>query len=589
MGMILSIALLGLASLIASGVLFRHQRVLTYLAAAGALFEGQWLLLTLLDRTVLLSVSSARVYVLGAFLLLVIWIFFRQGWSWPYFSGTGSGRRDVVAMVVLLVVLPGAWLVLSHNGWQGDQWITHGFYNGDTATFISLVQRSLTTDSLVDTNPFAGGGALEYPTLLHAGVAGLLGSLGLELNWLFFLPAMTLIQIFLTVPLFFLLWDVVFPEFNERWKLWFGVKSRLVVLAGQGLIVLFVLALSWDNYIYPQSHFFLTGLFLLQVALLARDRVMPASVVALLLMLSNAVTGTAAVAMVATYYLLKAADRTCAARRRAGYLIGTVWWVIAFFSFMPGEPTFGLIPHFSYTAASAMIRLGPVLVALLIATMLGLDKQKFLTTAISVLVMLAFATFFFSARNIVVENAERFIYHALLTGFPLLLGPVIRLWFWLKLELIDTAQPLAQRAAGWFAVAGLLLATALPAGASVASAHDNLMFKDERIVTLMQHDALAWIKDNLEPDAVILTSPEAPWMVPIFTGRTVVRVDSWLSPEDKTYEQIVAAFDGNREAQKQVVEEADYLLLKQNEQELWDHENYVQIFGNKNVDIYRLR
>ena len=515
--MVSSIVLLGLASLVASGVLFSHQRVLTYLAAAGTLFEGQWLLLTLLDRTVLIGTETKVVFDTGAVLLLVVWLLFYRRLSFPYMSGGGSGRRDLAALPVLAVVLVAAGMVINANGFINGAWVTHGFYNGDTTTFIALVQRSLLTDGLVNTNPFAGGGALEYPTLLHAGVASVLTAVGISGSWLYFLPAMTLLQIVITVPLFFLLWDSAFPEPNEPWKRWFGVPSRLVILAGQAGLVLFVLALAWDNYVYPQSHFFLTGMFLLQAALLIRGHVVPASVVALVLMLSNAVTGTAAVAVLTVFYLLQAAGLKQAVWQRAGYLAGAVFWVIVFFAFTPGEAAFGL-PTFSYTAVPAMVRLGPILVVLLAAVWL-INKQQFLSAAVAALVVMSFVTFFLSTRNIVIENAERFIYHALVIGFPLLLSPLIRLFYWLRRQLIDTARSPLQAASGWATVAALLLVTLLPAGASVASAHDNLMFKDERVVTITQREALDWLRENTEINDVILASPNPPWVVPLFTQK----------------------------------------------------------------------
>lgn len=571
----------------ASGVLFSHQRVLTYLAAAGVLWEGQRLLLTLLDRTVLEGVETRVVFDMGAVVLLVIWLLFYRRWSFPYRSGAGSGRRDLAVLAVLFVVLTAAWLVVNANGFVDGAWVTHGFYNGDTATFIALVQRSLLTNGLVDTNPFAGGGALEYPTLLHAGVASVLTAVGISGSWLYFLPAMTFLQIIMTVPLFFLLMDVVFPEPNEPWKRWFGVPSRLVILAGQAGLVLFVLALAWDNYVYPQSHFFLTGLFLLQTALLIRRHVLPASVVALVLMLSNAVTGTAAVAVLIMFYLLQAADLKQEVWQRVGYLAGVVFWVIVFFTFTPGEAAFGL-PTFSYTAAPAMIRLGPILVALLAAVWLA-DKQQFLSVAVAVLAAMGFVVFFFSTRNIVVENAERFLYHALVIGFPLLLSLLIRLFYWLRRQLIDTDRPLGQVVASWLATVALLLATLLPAGASVASAHDNLMFKDEQVVTITQWEALDWLQENTEINDVILASPNPPWAVPIFTGRALLRADYWLSPQDELARQVTAAFAGDVAAQEVVFNQADYLLLLQNEQELWDVSAYDQVFSNTAVNIYRLR
>src|SRR5581483_6685135 len=81
---LLSIALLIVTSLLASGILFRHQRLLTYLAAAGVLWEGQWLLLTLLNRTLLSSVTPNTLFTVGSSLLLVVSIAFIRKWQSPY-------------------------------------------------------------------------------------------------------------------------------------------------------------------------------------------------------------------------------------------------------------------------------------------------------------------------------------------------------------------------------------------------------------------------------------------------------------------------------------------------------------------------
>lgn len=591
--MVISAILLIFGSIIASGVLFEHKRVLTFMAAAGVIWEGQWLLLTLLSRVLLRGVSSNSVFMAGSILLLIAWLFVVKKFKFPKIK---SYVPDLCVLLVLGVVLLAAWLVVSVNGWQGDSWVMHGFYNGDTTTFVSLVQRSLLTDGLADENPFAGGGALEYPTLLHAGAAGIIA--GVEGGWLGLLPAMTLLQVLLTVPIFFLLWDVIFPEPKEKGKRWFGVSSRAVVHGAQAGVVLYVLALSWDGYIYPQGHFFLTGLFLLLSALLVRGYeeevrseflwIVPASLIALVLMLSNAVTGTAAVALVSVFYLLRAGDKGRAFGERLVYSAGVPAWLALFLFFTPGNGSFGIVPHFSYTAAVDMMRLAPVIIILGLAVFWYLKEKTLVAAMVAVLTTLAAATFVFSTRDIVVANASRFFYHAVLVGFPLIIYPLVRGWFLLKRELINTTHSFVQLGIGWFMAAvfaGILL---MPAGASVLSAHDNLMFKDETVVSSDMLNALEWIKGNSNKEEIFIASPGGPWVIPFFAGRMILRTDYWLSPGDELESKVVKAFAGNEEAQEEILERADYLVLTDEEQRLWGSLDKNKLFENSEAAIYGL-
>src|SRR3989344_1909050 len=77
--MILAVLFLLISSLLASGILFKHQRWLSYLAAAGVLFEGEWLLLTLVDRLSVTASSSRIVFFIGScVLLLAAGLFYRR-------------------------------------------------------------------------------------------------------------------------------------------------------------------------------------------------------------------------------------------------------------------------------------------------------------------------------------------------------------------------------------------------------------------------------------------------------------------------------------------------------------------------------
>lgn len=573
--------------------------MLTYLATTGILFEAQWLLLTLLTRTLFHAFDSGAVFITGALALFVVWGVLWRHWTFPYVASSHSGRRDMPILIVLGIVLVASYFVMRVNGFFDQMWVTHGFFNGDTVTFISLIQKSLLTDGLVHDNPFAGNGSLEYPTLLHAGIATLLANFGVDTDWLRFLPLMTYAQILLTVPMFFLVWDMFKPEPKEQWQLWFGVRPRVVILLLQTLIVFYVMTLSWDNYIYPQSHFFLTGLFVLVAALFTQGYatrgsrewllVGSASIIAFLVMLSNAVTGTAAVALCVLFYLLRSSDRKRAVGQRSLYALGIILWAMIFFFFVPGEPVLGLTPDFSYTAAGEMLRLSPVMIALFVAMILQLGKQPLLTLWFVGLAAVAYLVFIFSSRPIVIENASRFFYHALLVGFPLALGPLLQLLYWLRRVLMYTTYLPVERAAAWF---GVLVVTGfflLPAGASVASAHDNLMFKDEHIIDTSMRQALWWIEDNTSPASIFLASPYPPFSIPLFTGRSLLRADYWLSPDDVILEDVRTAFEDSLSSRETVLALADYLLLTREERQQWEPLLFEKVFDIGAVVIYKLK
>lgn len=592
--MLAAATLLAAASLVASGVLFRHQRWLTFIAAAGVLWEGQWLLLTMLHRTTLVIAAPTVVYTTGALMLLGLWLLVIRNWHWPTFAW----RREAAAAAVTLIVLTAVWSVVRVNGWRDDgAWVTHGFYNGDVATLMALVQRSLALDGLVRSNPFAGGGPLEYPTLVHAGLADAFEAFGVGAQWPALLPPLTFLVAGLTVPLFFLLWDVVRPEPDEAWSLWFGVESRAVLHALQAGIVLYALALVWDGYVYPQSHFFITGLFVVVAALLARATSEPwprellwtgaAGIGALLLLLTNAVSGTAAVVVMAAFCVWRVADRSRPVISRMLYLPAAALWVPLFWRLAPGEPAFGPL-QFPYTAVSSLILLAPAWLALAASAWLARPRDTFIVAAAMVLTLTSFVTFFFSGREIVAENAGRFIYHAIIIGMVLALAPAVRLYYWIKRRLVYESMPLGHRLSIGVSVACAGGILALPALASVASAHDHLQRQDELIVSLAQQETAAWLAANTPTEAVILASTEPPWYVPVFSGRALLRTDYWLSPRDELFAAVEQAFTGNRMMQERVRQEADYLLLTDDEQRYWATDGLEAIYRHEGTVIYKL-
>ena len=626
LGMEFAIFILAASSLIASGVLFRHMRMFTFIAAACVLFEAAWLLLTCIDRVLLPQAESWLVFTLGGLLGAAILLRRVKLFRLPYQVAPRSGRRDMVVFLVMLPAVVSAWMILEHNGFTaGGSWVTHGFYNGDTMTFLSLVQRSFLTESLVTTNPFAGGGELEYPTLLHAGVAEFIMALGGSVGsgWLHFLPLLVYVQILATIPLFFLVWDVMYPEKLDH-ELWLGVPRRWPVLVAQADIVLLVMSYSWDSFVFIQSHFLLTGIFLLMGALIAQKHMWLANAAALILMLSNAVTGTAAVAVAVIVLGTVFFNDAKTALARAGAIFGIAVWIGLFLWATPGNAAFGM-PGFSYTAAEQMTRMAPLVIALFVGVVLGIERQRLLVAITSGLSALTFLVFFVSTREIVVENAERFFYHAILLGFPLLLLPAIRLYYFIRRLLVYTTLSFPQRAGGWVAVGGACIVLILPGAASAGRTLDSLLHSDERSVSFSSREGMWWLAEHADANAVVLASPDSPWEIPLFSGLALLRADYWLGDEDELLDLVMSAFQSEGIAYKRTVlerdnvglipreeaiarisgclfdeefvgarwcqdlQQADYVLLKQDELPAWALSRDAIVFTNTHTTIYRTK
>jgi hypothetical protein len=584
------------AATLASGILWRHERLTTYLAAMATLFEIFWLLATLLQRTVLITMPRQSVLLILSVVTLTFWIALYRYYKAPHFSG-GSGYKDLPIIIIILLALASAWGITQANGFVNQDWVTHGFFNGDTVTFAALVQRSLTTPTLVTENPFAGNGSLEYPTLVHASFANLLSEARSGLDWFRFIPLLTFIQIIITIPLFFLLWDVSYPEPREAGQRWFGLPKKYYFIWLQSLIVLAVMTFSWDGYVYLQSHFFLAAPFLILVALMVTylpkrgQQQLPlllALIIAGLLLGSNAVTGTAAILLIITAGLLRLADRGRIPTER-GLSVGVIIVsVILFFVFSPGSAPLEW-PNFSYTAAASLYKLTLPLLLLLIGGWLGIGRQFFLSAGATLLCAAAFFLFIFSQRPIITDNASRFLYHALLVGFPLLAAPIIRSFYWLRRELLLSTHTLPELLVGWAAVFVAIALAATGPLSTLIETHDKLLFDDEKKVTFSMQEALWWVEENTVPNAVFLAQPESPWAIPLFTGRSLWRADYWLSPEDEALKDTQLAFKGDKAAQARALAQVQYLWLDAEERVLWEPLDLEKKFDNQSVVIYQVK
>lgn len=586
------------SALIGSGILFHHKRVLTYIAVAGALFEAEMLLTTFLHRTVLHSISGPVFYLLAGIIFTTIWGALYSYWKSPY-SVPGSGKRDAYVGIALLLVLAAAYPIISQNGYVGDEFVMHGFYNGDVATFGSLVQKSFNTSILVNENPFSGNGALEYPTLLHAAVSDFFNLLGVGKDWLHYLGIMTYAQIVLTIPLFFLLWDLVFPEPKHPAEKWFGLESLTKVYTLQLLLTLVAIGLSLDSYVFPQSHFFLIGIFLTTLALFAKVSGLtakeqlisgiPAFAMALLLLLANTVTGTVAIALAGTLCLLRIFDKKRTVRERAFFLILGILLVICMKYASEGRTALNNL-HFSVSSAGDMIRAGLPTLFVLAASLYHLSRKQYLAVASSIACLLGFVVFFLSNRNIVTENASRFLYHGFLIGFVLLLPLIIQLLYWMKRELFFTTRPMSEKIAAWALVLCSAAILVMPIGISMGNTYKSLLKEEANVIGSGLKIALWWIEENTPTNAVIVTNPNEPFVVPLFTGRAMLRTqDYWLSEDDDTAKTLNKAFAGDQEAQKEVLTLGSFLFLTKEDQNTWDTSKLKKVADSGDVKIYETK
>ena len=583
------------AALFGSGVLFAHTRILTYIALAGALFQAQIMAASFIARAYLPTQDRDSVFLVAGIIFLTIWASLYKQWTSPY-KTPGSGMRDAFVGIVLLLVLAGAYPIVKSNGFIGEEFVLHGFYNGDVVTFASLIQKSFDTTGLVTQNPFSGNGSLEYPTVLHGTFADFFTLLGIGKDWLYYLGIMTYAGIFFTIPLFFLLWDTIWPQPANPAERWFGVPSRVYIYALQALLTLFAIGISFDSFTYPQSHFFLMGLELAAIALFARSAVAigttqilsitTAGILAAILLLSNSVTGTVAAALAGILCFIRVFDKKRSVRERAIFLALGFCVLIAIKAAAVGRTELNN-PHFSVSSAGEMIRAGLPVFAVLLASIFSLSRKQYIAIASLLVGVLGFVTFALSSRAIVTENASRFLYHSFLIGLPLLLPFIIQAIYSIRRELMLTLRPLSEVIAGWIGVVCILGILVLPVGISVGSTYLSLVKSEPYRINLATRTALWWLGDHATPQDVIITSPEAPYIVPLFTGVSVLRLhDYWLSAQDETMNDTVTAFSGDKDAQERVMQQGKYLVLNAANKDSWDTSKLKKVFEAPDAIVY---
>ncbi len=590
--------LLAISALIGSGILFQHKRALTYLALAGVLFEMEMIVSTCIRRFWVHTIEEHTFYLIAGILWLTIFIALYKRWKSPYMT-PGSGKRDGFVGIALIIVIALAYPILSSNGYHGENFILHGFYNGDTVTFASLVNKSFTTLGVVQENPFSANGPLEYPTLLHGAFADFFSLTDIGSDWLHFLPIISYAQILITIPIFFLLWDVVFPEPKNTSELWFGIVSRNAVYSLQVILTLLAIGLSLDSFVYPQSHFFLMASFLATVALFyqahakrGRDQlisVIPAILTAITLLFANTITGTAAAGLAGVFAFIRIFDRKRSVRERALYLVIGAGVLLMMHAASTSRVSF-LHPHFSVSSANDMIRAALPYLFVIAAAIWSLSRKQYLAISSLLVGFLGFVTFFLADRNIVTENASRFLYHGFLIGFPLVLAPIIQYIYFLRRELVLTSRPISERIAGWVGVLAICLIAFLPVGVSAGSTYSNLLKNDTHTVSLNTQIVLWWIEAKANPNDIIIANPNEPFIVPLFTSKALLRTnDYWLSLQDETKDALVKAFSGDQKSQQEVLAEGNYLFISTEEQKTWNVSALKKVFESPDATVYQIR
>lgn len=590
--------LFAIAALFGSGVLFAHKRILTYIALAGVLFETQLLATSFIARTYLQTQHRSTVFLVAGIIFFTLWVSLYRQWTSPY-KTPESGKRDAFVGIVLLIVIGGAYPIIKANGFNGEDFVLHGFYNGDVVTFASLIQKSFDTTGLVSQNPFSGNGNLEYPTVLHGTFADFFMLLGIGKDWLHYLGIMTYIGIFCTVPLFFLVWDTMWPEPLNSAEKWFGMSSKIHVYALQTLLTLFVVGISFDSFVYPQSHFFLAGLELSVIVLMMRAAVATGvsqaiplvcgTTVAAVLLLSNSVTGTVAATLVGTIAYIRVFDKKRNVRERMLFLAFGIIVVLCMKYASDGHTAFNN-PHFSVSAGGEMLRMGLAAFAVLLASIFSFSRKQYVAIASLLVAALGFVLFFLSSRGIVTENASRFLYHSFLIGCPLLLPFLIQGLYAIRRELLLTLRPLSEIIAGWVGVICIVAIILVPVGISVGSTYLSVVKSEPYRIPLSTRAALWWIDDHAARNDVIIASPESPYIVPLFTGLSILRLnDYWLSAQDDVMHTLVSAFMGDRNAQALTIMQGKYLLLSKNDSTRWDTTKLKKVFEAPDAIVYQTR
>jgi len=318
--------------------------------------------------------------------------------------------------------------------------------------------------------------------------------------------------------------------------------------------------------------------------------VLVTGIIGAVLILSNAVLAAVTVVVMTITNIYLGADRALIKREGKGliYPLLALVWVVMYLRLAAGDAQWGW-PGFSYTAAFEAMKNAPAIIGILVALLIVGKKKSVVGLLVVAMVGMAVITHCFSGRDIIVENSSRFIYHGILIGYVVCLEPIIRLGPWLKKELIHSNVGVLKKVVDGGALASLIVISLWPAGAAFLTTHDNLMRNDHHVVGGQEIEAMRWVRENSDVDDVFIASPESPWVIPLFTGRAVVRAeDYWLSKNDEVLDDIKLAFAGDRGAQARSLLLGDWLVLERGDPG-WLTVDTSSAYENASIRVYKLR
>ncbi|MCK4547829.1 MAG: hypothetical protein KAW17_10355 [Candidatus Eisenbacteria sp.] len=165
------------------------------------------------------------------------------------------GYFDIAALTLWIVIRAMQLAVFSRNGvdpgmGNGEAFVARGWFARDTFYFYALVEQAVQGQGWPVWNPFFGGFEVAYPGLMHMGLAGLLVLSGERIA-----AASSGLMGVVLVPVV---------------TLGLGLLKSAGRRARQGILwpiaaafLLYALALRLDTVLYPQTQYFVLGIFLL--------------------------------------------------------------------------------------------------------------------------------------------------------------------------------------------------------------------------------------------------------------------------------------------------------------------------------------
>ena len=160
----------------------------------------------------------------------------------------------------------------------------------------------------------------------------------------------------------------------------------------------------------------------------------------------------------------------------------------------------------------------------------------------------------------------------------------------IRRELLLTLRPASEIIAGWIGVASIIGIILLPVGISIGSTYLSVVKSEPYRIPFPTRAALWWIDDHAARNDVIIASPDSPYLVPLFTGLSILRLnDYWLSAQDDVMHTLVSAFMGDRDAQTLTLTHGKYLLLSKNDSAHWDTTKLKKVFEALDAIVYKTR